>query len=153
METKRLKLTTQVLLTIGALEFFGPILRDTNASHLLNPEWVGHARFHLMWCLALWLCLGVFNLQLIWRRRPFDPSNLYLALWLQGFNVLAFWGAAALWPLYTAQVFDSKIHVGVLNVNENIIAFSFFSLLWLASFFTLRRLDLRHQGRLQEAAS
>ena len=42
----------QVLLTIGVFEFFGPIVRDTSATHLLNPTWVGHARFHLAWALV-----------------------------------------------------------------------------------------------------
>ena len=37
----------QILLTIGSFEFFGPIFKDTGTSHLMNPEWVGHARIHL----------------------------------------------------------------------------------------------------------
>ena len=145
VDTQRLLQISKTLLTLGALEFFGPILRDTNSSHLLNPEWAGHARFHLMWNLMLWLCLGIFCLYLIWWRRPFTLSNLYLALILQGFNVVAFWGAVALGPLYAAQVFDTKIHIGFLNVNENIIAFIFFSLLWIASFLLLKQLDGRRQ--------
>jgi len=40
----------QIMLTITALEFFGPILRDSNASHLLNAGWPGHARVQ---CLPL----------------------------------------------------------------------------------------------------
>lgn len=41
-----------VLTFIGAILFFGPFLRDANASHLLNPTWPGHARLHFMWAIA-----------------------------------------------------------------------------------------------------
>ncbi|MEO1370050.1 MAG: hypothetical protein AAFX50_22950, partial [Acidobacteriota bacterium] len=105
MATKQGLLAPRALVTLGALGFFGPILRDTNASHLLNAAWVGHARFHLMWNLALWLGLGIYSLYLIWwRSGPVGVSNLYSALWLQGFNLLAFWIALALGPLYGGRV-------------------------------------------------
>ncbi|MEM1182656.1 MAG: hypothetical protein AAGM22_30200 [Acidobacteriota bacterium] len=48
MEKQRWLLTSRTLVTVGALGFLGPTVRDTNASHLLNAHWVGHARFHLM---------------------------------------------------------------------------------------------------------
>ena len=54
----------QILLTLTALEFFGPILRDINATHALNPEWVGHARLHLIWLLAFMGFSGIANLWL-----------------------------------------------------------------------------------------
>ncbi|MEM7181298.1 MAG: hypothetical protein AAF518_10320 [Spirochaetota bacterium] len=138
METKRMIRTTQVLLTLGAFEFFGPIVRDTNASHLLNPAWVGHARFHLMWCLLLWLSLGSYCLYLIWNRSGDTLKNLYRALALQGFNALAFWGAVILGPAYSAEVFDANIHVGFLNINENILVFIVLSLLLVTNFLLLR---------------
>ena len=142
MNTNRLLLIAKVLLTIGALEFFGPIVRDTNSSHLLNPNWAGHARFHLMWCLVLWFCMGLYCLYLIWVR-PFAIANLNQALSIQAFNIVAFWGAVALGPLYTAEVFDVEIHVGFMSVNENIIAFIAFSLLWLGGFLAVKKLASR----------
>jgi hypothetical protein len=43
-ERRRVVAAVQVLLTLTAIEFFGPIVRDFNSTHALNPGWVGHAR-------------------------------------------------------------------------------------------------------------
>ena len=136
----------QILLTLGALEFFGPILRDTNASHLLNPDWVGHARFHLMWNLMLWLALGAYSLYLIWRTRPNKLTDLYLVLLLQIFNAFAFWGAVVLGPAYAAEIFDVKIHFGFMNVNENIIVFTVLSALAVLNWALLRSCAAEQSG-------
>ena len=37
-------LALRIALTVSAIEFFGPAIRDAGASHALNPDWVGHAR-------------------------------------------------------------------------------------------------------------
>src|SRR2546423_10906747 len=75
----RALLTTRALLTITCIEFFGPIGRDTNWTHLLNPTWPGHARIHLVWFLALIFFSGLANLYLIWFRRPRDLRDLWLS--------------------------------------------------------------------------
>src|SRR5215470_1930167 len=72
--------TVRILLTIVAFEFFGPILRDSNASHALNPTWVGHARVHLVWLLAFMFFSGIANMYLVWFRRPFDLRDLWLSV-------------------------------------------------------------------------
>ncbi len=135
--TQKVRLV-QILLTLGAFEFFGPMLRDTNASHLVHPDWVGHARFHIMWNIVLWGALGVYSLYLIWGRAVTHPGDLYRALLLQALNALAFWGAVVLGPLYSADVFDASIHVGFMNVNENILVFTIMSLLLCLNFVLLR---------------
>lgn len=143
MDTKRLLLIAKVLLTIGALEFFGPIVRDTNSTHLLNPEWVGHARVHLAWCLALWAILGAFSLYLIWGRKPLNFNQLYLAWGIQTMNVLAFWIAVALVPAYDGLITDPKTHILIFGVDENVVAFTGFFLLSLSSFIVLKKLEAR----------
>ena len=147
MDTKRLIRPIQVLLTLGAFEFFGPIVRDTNASHLLNPAWAGHARFHLMWCLLLWLSLGTYCLYLIWSQSGDKLKNLYQAFAMQVFNALAFWGAVVLGPTYSAKVFDANIHVGFMNVNENILVFLILSLLLVTNLLLLRSLSKQSKER------
>ena len=52
----------QILLTIGCFEFFGPLLKDTGDSHLMNAEWVGHARIHLGWLLGYMFFSSQYNL-------------------------------------------------------------------------------------------
>lgn len=53
MPSPRTQLWTRIALTITALEFFGPVVRDYHPSHAFNPEWVRHARVHLVWLLGL----------------------------------------------------------------------------------------------------
>ena len=113
----------QVLLTIGVLEFFGPILRDTSTTHLLNPSWVGHARFHLAWALVFMGLSGLCNLYLIWFRRPFRISSLYLSWLWQACNIFGFWGAALLERAYGGVIVDPEFHFTVLGLNENVFAF------------------------------
>jgi hypothetical protein len=129
----------QLLLTLTALEFFGPIARDINATHALNPDWVGHARLHLIWLLAFMGLSGVVNLWLIWFRRPFDLRNLWLSVAWQACNLGGFWVAVVLAPAYGGAVTMPDTHVKVLGLDENVVAFTVLSALLLASAATLRR--------------
>jgi hypothetical protein len=128
----------QVLLTIGVLEFFGPIVRDTSTTHLLNPSWVGHARFHLAWMLVFMGLSGLCNLYLIWFRRPRAISNLYLSWVWQACNVFGFWGAAALESAYGGSIVDPEFHLKVMGLNENIFAFVTLTTILLVSLAYLK---------------
>ena len=129
----------QILLTLTALEFFGPIVRDINATHALNPDWVGHARLHLIWLLAFMGLSGVVNLWLIWFRRPFDVRNLWLSVAWQACNLGGFWMAVVLAPAYGGAVTMPDTHVHILGLDENVVAFTVLSALLLASAAALRR--------------
>ena len=100
----------RVLLTVVAFEFFGPCLRDSNKSHLFNPEWVGHARFHLMWQLGFMFFSGVATLALIWLPDPLRPIHLYIAAGWLGGNLFGFWLAAGLVKWYRGLIFVPGIH-------------------------------------------
>ncbi len=139
IELKKKIRISQILLTLGAFEFFGPILRDTNSSHLLNPEWVGHARFHLMWCIALWGSLGIYSLILIWRKTTADTGNLYTVIYLQFLNALAFWTSTLLSDFFGGDIFDAKIHTSIGAINENILVFTLLSLFLFFNFWFLKR--------------
>ncbi|TNE47604.1 MAG: hypothetical protein EP343_18775 [Deltaproteobacteria bacterium] len=130
--------TAQILLTLGVLEFLGPVFRDSGPSHLLNPDWVGHARFHMAWTIGFWSLTGLVSLYLIWFRRPREIGNLNLAWMLQGSNVFGFWGAAALEKSYGGALLDPKHHVTILGVNENLLGFIVFTILLVGSGLYLR---------------
>lgn len=128
--------TAQFLLTLGVLEFFGPILRDIGETHLLNPDWVGHARFHLMWLLVFMAMSGVANLVLIWRIA--DRRALWTAWAWQACNVIGFWGAAALAGGYGGLVIDPSFHVTVFGLNENVLVFVVLAILSTVTFGVLQ---------------
>jgi hypothetical protein len=131
--------TAQVLLTLTALEFFGPILRDINATHALNPSWVGHARLHLIWLLGFMGLSGAVNLYLIWLRRPFELRNLWLSAAWQACNLGGFWIAVVLAPAYGGAVTMPETHVYIFGLDENVVAFAILSTLLAASCAALRR--------------
>ncbi|TNE89485.1 MAG: hypothetical protein EP330_11115 [Deltaproteobacteria bacterium] len=130
--------TLQVLLSLGVLEFFGPIVRDASVTHLLNPAWVGHARFHLMWLLVFMAASGLANLVLVWKVA--DDRALWTAWAWQACNVLGFWGAAALADGYGGLIVDPEFHMTILGLNENLFTFVVLAAL---SLVTLGALTLR----------
>lgn len=147
--TKRFRVA-QVLLTIGVLEFFGPIIRDTSSTHLLNASWVGHARFHLAWALVFMGLSGLCNIYLIWFRRPYRMSSLYISWAWQACNIFGFWGAAMLEGAYGGMIIDPEFHFTVLGLNENVFAFV---LLTAILFFNLGYLKLRLGPSMPDAVS
>ena len=131
--------TAQLLLTLTAFEFFGPIVRDYNATHVLNPAWVGHARFHLIWLLGFMGLSGAVNLYLIWLRRPFEVRNLWLSAAWQACNLGGFWAAVVLAPAYGGAVTVPETHVDVFGLDENVVVFTVLSVLLLVAGAALRR--------------
>jgi hypothetical protein len=117
-----------IVLTLGALEFFGPALRDSDVSHLQNPLWPGHAKVHMMWFISYLLFSGIAQIYLIWFRKPSDPA---LVLGWQLCNLLAFWSAVILAPLYGGAVVDRMYHAQILGINENILAFTLLGIVWI----------------------
>lgn len=39
---------------------------EINASHVFNPDWIAHARFHEVWQLTTNILIGILCLWLIW---------------------------------------------------------------------------------------
>ena len=127
----------QILLTVTALEFFGPIVRDFSPSHAMNPDWVGHARVHLVWLLGFMFVSGLANIYLVWWRRPFDIGNLWLSAAWQCCNLGGFWVAYALLPLYGGLITVPGVHVHIFGWDENVFVFMILSLVMVGTFALL----------------
>jgi hypothetical protein len=134
----------RVLLTVCALEFFGPILRDFSHSHALNPTWVGHARLHLVWLLGFMGLSGVMNVYLIWFRRTGGLANLWLSAAWQCCNLGGFWISYLLVPVYGGVVAVEGIHTSIFGIDENVFVFSILSILMVVALVALRRLGESH---------
>lgn len=127
-ETSRV-LAVRIALTVTALEFFGPILRDYGPSHAFHPDWVGHARVHLVWLLGFLFFSGLANLYLVWLRRPFEIRNLWLSAGWQACNLGGFWAAYLLSPSYGGAITVPGIHTHILGIDENVFVFSVLTVL------------------------
>jgi len=130
-------LLVRVLLTLCAMEFFGPWGRDFSDSHVFNPTWVGHARVHMMWLLGFFLFSGAGVLWLVWGPRPQRLVHLYTAcLWLAA-NFLGFWLAIATTGIYGGLIVVPDIHYFILGIEENVFVFSILSSIFLAALAVL----------------
>lgn len=87
----RLFLLALCLAPIGVVV---PLL-EIGPSHVLNPDWPGHARLHEVWQLIANSALCLLSLGLAWRSRSF-----VLPIVLGLIPCLGFLAALALAPLY-----------------------------------------------------
>lgn len=137
----------QILLTVTAFEFFGPIVRDYSPSHAFNPDWVGHARLHLVWALAFMGLSGLANLWLVWWRSPFAVGNLWLSVLWQCCNLGGFWVSYALVDAYGGVVTMPDTHVHVFGIDENVFAFSVLSIVLAVAVMLLAGVSGAEDGR------
>ena len=151
IDTKAKGLTlVRVLMTVCVMEFFGPIGRDFSPSHLFNPDWVGHARLHMMWLLGFFLFSGIGTTYLIWFARPLRLAHLYAAFMWLGANFLGFWLAVAMSPIYEGLIVVPEHHMHIVGIEENVFAFGVFSLIYLTA---LGVLQFRVKPRLARGAA
>lgn len=120
---RRLRRARAVLTVIAVVLFFGPLLRDSNASHLTNPDWPGHARLHFMWAISFMFCSGLANLYYLWLR-PLELGAIRLCCVWQATSLLGgFWAAVALADVYGGTIRDPEHHATLLGINENVLVF------------------------------
>ncbi|KAF4631638.1 hypothetical protein G7Y89_g6501 [Cudoniella acicularis] len=58
----------------AAASMLGPYIADFNETHVLNPRWPPHARFHNGQTMSMGLCLGLATLYYTWHFK-FSPNN------------------------------------------------------------------------------
>ena len=68
---------TKILIGIPTL-WYGivPPIIEFSTSHVLNPNWIGHARFHMVWLLILKMFLSFFSMILIIKKIPNEVLGL-----------------------------------------------------------------------------
>ena len=73
-----------LLSLLAILTIFSPYLADWNATHIYNPRWPPHAKFHNAQTMVLAVLLGLAALACIWRRVNASRSTLFTGLFLAG---------------------------------------------------------------------
>jgi hypothetical protein len=82
-----------LLAGLCGLQGLGTLAVDLNRAHATNPEWPGHARFHLVWQAAAFAWLALLEIVLIFGGGPFQEQRFYLAAILAGLPMLGFFTA------------------------------------------------------------
>jgi hypothetical protein len=93
-------MTARILATLGLLVFGALIpFLEINDTHVFNPDWPPHARFHDVWQLLTNAGLAALCLWLVWVRGAIRLPAL-IGMWVMGSVVIAH----ALGPVYDGYV-------------------------------------------------
>ena len=65
---------------VALVTIIGPFAADWNATHIYNPRWTPHAKFHNAQTMPLGVGLGLSAMWLVWRRRGDSKTNLLFAV-------------------------------------------------------------------------
>ncbi|KAJ5095998.1 hypothetical protein NUU61_005354 [Penicillium alfredii] len=73
----------RALITIAAISnVISPFLADFNHTHIYNPRWTGHAKYHTGQTLSFGVLLGISTLYYTWKEPRGKPESLWVAAWL-----------------------------------------------------------------------
>jgi hypothetical protein len=110
---------------------------DLNRTHATNPQWTGHARFHLVQQTATIVGLAALEAFLILASGPLQDQRFYLAAALAGIPLLGFCAALVSRHMYGGTLSDPngipplvlrirgsylRIHLNVLAVPAGLVA-------------------------------
>ncbi len=84
----------------------GTLAIDLNRTHVTNPLWPRHARFHLVWQAISYALLSVLEIALILAPGPFREQRFYLGAILASMPMLSFLVAFLLRRLYGGALSD-----------------------------------------------
>lgn len=84
---ERTLLARLALSSLCTLQGVATIAIDFNRTHVTNPLWPGHARFHVVWQTLTVALLSIVELVLIWSGRT---GGFYLASLLAALSPIAF---------------------------------------------------------------
>jgi len=116
----------RILVTIPAVFLVvGPPVADLNESHLLNPQWIGHARLHTAWLISTNALVCLVALLILWRRKA-SPivDSVRLGAGLVACVLGGFFVATATQSLYGGSLSDPGVAVGIAGFDANLVVFS-----------------------------
>ncbi len=103
-----------------------PLFAELNATHVVNPDWPGHARLHNVWLLVQNALLGVMSLYLIWKRP--SRENLLIAGLISTIIFGSFLISGLTAPLYGGTLTDAGAEVLLVqgvDINVFVLGASF----------------------------
>ena len=119
-----------LLAALCCLQGLATLIIDLNRTHATNPEWPGHARFHLVWQTAAFAWLAVIEVLLVLAAGPLQDQRFYLAAILAGVPMLGFFAAFITRGLYKGTLSDPNgmphlritVRGSILRIDLNLVA-------------------------------
>ena len=138
----RVVILGRIIMTLATL-MYGviPPLVDLTESHVFHPDWMPHARMHMVWLLGTNTAIAGVAIYLLWLHK----SGLAVGVHLAGVLGLCVYGgfmlSAFTTPLYGGSMSDAGGMPPVFGVDANILAFSSALSLLLFGWFLAGRSD------------
>jgi len=143
-------LLARLLLTLVTLGYaVAPLIADLNKTHVTNPKWTPHARFHVVWQISSYTGIGLIALALIWRPGPDAVVRLYLAALFAVALHAGFFVALFTMRLYGGASYDDNGHLPIAapvplfspKWDVNLTVLSGLTILLLAAVLSIAAVD------------
>jgi hypothetical protein len=126
------------LLTLTAVVYAViPPIVDSNATHILNPEWTAHARFHTVWQFSVNSMLGLSSVLLVWWPGTNQAIRIKIGALLGSIALGGFYVAAMTRHLYGGAFSDPNGVPPVAGMDANLLLFTPASLIQIAALFLI----------------
>lgn len=119
-----------LLVVLCCLQGLATVAIDLNRTHATNPQWPGHARFHLVWQTAAFAMLAIVEVVLVVAAGPFQEERFYLAAILTGVPMFGFFCALIARGVYSGTLHDPNgmkpltisLRGSTLRIDLNLVA-------------------------------
>jgi Na+/H+-translocating membrane pyrophosphatase len=95
-----------VLAVFCGIQGLATAVMDLNRTHAAHPQWLGHARFHVVWQTGTVMALAIVEVGLLCFHGPFESERFYLAALLAMLPMLGFFAAVLTRRLYGGTFSD-----------------------------------------------
>jgi heme/copper-type cytochrome/quinol oxidase subunit 2 len=127
---------SKILLTISIFLYgFVPPFIDLNKTHATNPNWVGHARFHVVWQVFITFFIAITALYILWFSEIENGLKHNLVLCLSLCVLGAFFLNIAFKNLYGGTLADPDGITPIGEINANVISFSFAFIMLIIGYY------------------
>lgn len=112
---------------IGIFTVIPPIVDILTPTHIFNPDWVPHARFHTMWAIISASSIGALALWILWRGPAQQSVRTHITGAIGACVLGSFMLATATMSLYggsLSDVKDLRSSVGGVDASLNLITFA-----------------------------
>ena len=125
------QLIARVLLGVFCIiQGLATVILDLNRTHAAHPQWLGHARFHVVWQTGTVAVLAIIEACLLWFPGPFVSERFYLVALLACTPMLGFFSALITRHLYGGTLSDPggipplrlKLRHREMQIDLNLVA-------------------------------
>lgn len=132
-------LNGRILMTLATLMYgLIPPFVDLTETHVFHPDWVAHARMHMVWLLGTNSTLALVALYFLWLYKENSSFGITLAGILGSCVYGGFMLSAATISLYGGALSDKGGVPPILGMDANIVGFSAGLLILLVGWFLSR---------------